>query len=210
VQNHDQVGNRAAGERLAALVEPPALRLAAAILLLSPYVPLLFMGEEHGETAPFLYFVSHGDPELIAAVREGRRRGFAAFGWQGEVPDPQAEATFEASRPRWDRAEEGSGAALRALYRALLRSAARSRCSGPALTWWQARRPAECGAATDRGRRLRRSSTRVRPRTVPVAGPAELVLATDSPAYGGAGGARVAAGEVTLPGRSALVLRVPR
>ena len=83
VQNHDQTGNRAGGERLAALVSPGAVRLAAAILLLSPYVPLLFMGEEHGETNPFLYFVSHGDPALVEAVREGRRREFAAFAWIG-------------------------------------------------------------------------------------------------------------------------------
>ena len=121
LQNHDQTGNRARGERLAALVPAGALRVAAALLLLSPYVPLLFMGEEHGEANPFLYFVSHGDPALVEAVREGRRREFEKFAWGGEVPDPQAEATFEASRPRWERAETGDGVGLRALYRDLLR-----------------------------------------------------------------------------------------
>ena len=121
VQNHDQVGNRAGGERLAALVEPAGVRLAAAILLLAPYVPLLFMGEEYAECNPFLYFVSHGDPALIEAVREGRRREFAAFGWRGEVPDPQSEATFAASRPHWERAGQGEHAAVLALYRDLLR-----------------------------------------------------------------------------------------
>ncbi|MDQ3702362.1 MAG: malto-oligosyltrehalose trehalohydrolase, partial [Chloroflexota bacterium] len=119
IQNHDQTGNRARGERLAALVPPEALRLAAAILLLSPYVPLLFMGEEYGETNPFLYFVSHGDPALAEAVRQGRRREFETFA--GDVPDPQAEATFEASRPGWERAEAPAGVRLRALYRDLLR-----------------------------------------------------------------------------------------
>ncbi len=93
-QNHDQVGNRAAGERLSSLIDFEALKLAAGITLLSPFVPLLFMGEEYGETAPFQYFTSHGDPELVEAVRRGRREEFAAFGWEKPVPDPQDEQTF--------------------------------------------------------------------------------------------------------------------
>jgi maltooligosyltrehalose trehalohydrolase len=96
-QNHDQVGNRAAGERLSSLVNFEALKLAAGITLLSPFVPMLFMGEEYGETAPFQYFTSHGDPELVEAVRRGRREEFAAFGWEGRVPDPQDEQTFSRS-----------------------------------------------------------------------------------------------------------------
>lgn len=97
-QNHDQVGNRAQGERLASLVPFEALKVAAAAVLLSPNLPLLFMGEEYGETAPFLYFTEHGDPDLVEAVRRGRREEFAAFRWAGEVPDPQDPATFERSR----------------------------------------------------------------------------------------------------------------
>ncbi len=97
-QNHDQTGNRRLGDRLPNLVSFEALKLAAGAVLLSPYLPLLFMGEEYGETAPFLYFVSHSDGNLIAAVREGRRREFAAFGWAGDVPDPQSERTFQESR----------------------------------------------------------------------------------------------------------------
>ena len=96
-QNHDQVGNRAAGERLTGLVNFEALKLAAGITLLSPFVPMLFMGEEYGETAPFQYFTSHGDPALVEAVRRGRREEFAAFGWEGRVPDPQDEQTFSRS-----------------------------------------------------------------------------------------------------------------
>jgi maltooligosyltrehalose trehalohydrolase len=98
IQNHDQVGNRAQGERLGALVGLAAQRLATAALLLAPYVPLLFMGQEYGETNPFLYFVSHANPALAAAVREGRRRELVRFGWSGEAPDPQAEETFVRSR----------------------------------------------------------------------------------------------------------------
>ena len=129
IQNHDQIGNRAGGERLSVLTSPAGLRLGAAVLLMSPYVPLLFMGEEYGEINPFLYFVSHGDPELVNAVREGRRREFAAFGWRGELPDPQAEASFERSRLNWDRAAEPEHAKLRQLYTDLLRL----RRSEPAL-----------------------------------------------------------------------------
>ena len=93
-QNHDQVGNRAQSERLSALVSFEALKLAAAVVLFSPFIPLLFMGEEYGETAPFYYFINHSDADLVEAVRRGRREEFVAFRWQGEPPDPHAEATF--------------------------------------------------------------------------------------------------------------------
>jgi len=93
-QNHDQVGNRMNGERLSQLVTFEALKLAAGVVLLSPFIPLLFMGEEYGETAPFPYFVSHSEPELVEAVLKGRQEEFAKFQWQGELPDPQDEATF--------------------------------------------------------------------------------------------------------------------
>src|SRR5690348_3348882 len=94
-QNHDQVGNRLLGERLSQLVSFEALKLAAAAVLLSPFTPLLFMGEEYGESAPFRYFVSHSDPDLIEAVRKGRQEEFAAFDWAGQIPDPQSSQTFQ-------------------------------------------------------------------------------------------------------------------
>lgn len=97
-QNHDQIGNRACGERLSTLVNFEAQKLAAGMTLLSPFVPLLFMGEEYGEPSPFLYFTSHGDKDLIEAVRRGRREEFSEFGWSNEVPDPQDETTFAKSR----------------------------------------------------------------------------------------------------------------
>jgi maltooligosyltrehalose trehalohydrolase len=93
-QNHDQIGNRAQGDRLTQLVDFESLKLAAGVTLLSPFVPLLFMGEEYGETRPFQYFTSHGDAALIEAVRKGRRDEFVAFGWQRDLPDPQDAATF--------------------------------------------------------------------------------------------------------------------
>jgi maltooligosyltrehalose trehalohydrolase len=97
-QNHDQVGNRAGGERLSTLVPREALKVAAAVCLLAPNLPLLFMGEEYGETAPFQYFTDHGDSALVEAVWKGRRAEFASFAWEGEVPDPQDPATFQRSQ----------------------------------------------------------------------------------------------------------------
>ncbi|MBD3161050.1 MAG: malto-oligosyltrehalose trehalohydrolase [Candidatus Eisenbacteria bacterium] len=129
-QNHDQVGNRALGDRLVTLVSPALARVASGLVALSPSVPLLFMGEEYGETAPFQYFVSHGDPDLVEAVRAGRSREFASFGWRGTLPDPQAEETFRGSRLSWDLQHEGAHARTWAYHRALLRLRART----PALT----------------------------------------------------------------------------
>lgn len=100
-QNHDQIGNRMNGERLAALVPPEKLRLAAACVVLAPFIPMLFMGEEYGETAPFQYFTSHSDRDLIEAVRRGRREEFKSFAWIGEAPDPHDEATFHRSKLKW-------------------------------------------------------------------------------------------------------------
>jgi maltooligosyltrehalose trehalohydrolase len=120
-QNHDQVGNRMLGERLTALTSFAGLKLAATAVLLSPYLPLLFMGEEYGETAPFQYFIHHGEPGLVEAVRNGRREEFAAFAWMGEPPDPQAPATFERSRLDWSLRGRGDHRVLLDWYRELIR-----------------------------------------------------------------------------------------
>ena len=120
-QNHDQVGNRMLGERLSQLVSFDALKLAAAAVILSPFIPLIFMGEEYGEEAPFQYFISHGDQELIAAVRNGRRRDFAAFGWPGEPPDPQDEKTFLRAQLNHQLKHSGKFRTLWEFYRELLR-----------------------------------------------------------------------------------------
>jgi len=101
-QNHDQVGNRARGERLDALAPRGACKLAAPLLMLAPETPLLFMGQEYGETAPFQFFTDYGDPALQQAVREGRRKEFEHFvAFGGEVPDPQDEETFRRSKLTW-------------------------------------------------------------------------------------------------------------
>ena len=121
VQNHDQVGNRAAGDRMSALMDEGSLQAAAALLLTAPFTPMLFQGEEWAASSPFQYFTDHADPELGAAVREGRRREFAAFGWLPEaVPDPQDRATFDRSKLVWDELDEPYHRRVLDWYRALI------------------------------------------------------------------------------------------
>jgi len=120
-QNHDQIGNRAAGERTSALLSQGRLRVAAALLLTSPFVPMLFQGEEWGAATPFQYFTDHEDPELGRAVSEGRRDEFSAFGWDpDDVPDPQHPATFERSRLDWAEPGKDHHAGLLAWHRRLI------------------------------------------------------------------------------------------
>ena len=119
-QNHDQIGNRMFGDRLSSVVSFEALKLAAGAVLLSPSVPLLFMGEEYGEDAPFLYFVSHSDHDLVDAVRKGRAAEFTSFKWKGDPPDPQSEATFERAKLAWEKRTEGHRAVLLAFYTHLI------------------------------------------------------------------------------------------
>lgn len=120
-QNHDQTGNRAAGDRLPQLVSFEQLKLAAAAVLLSPFVPLLFMGEEYGEPAPFLYFVSHGDPALVESVCDGRKHYLAKFQWRGDMSDPQDENTFSRSKLNWDLRTANRHRLLWNFYQQLLR-----------------------------------------------------------------------------------------
>jgi len=119
IQNHDQVGNRLLGNRITTQVSFECLKLIAATVLLSPHVPLLFMGEEYGEKNPFQFFTEFSDPALIEAVRKGRQREFACFAGDSELPDPQSEETFFRSHLSWDH-HQGQGAVLFAFYRHLL------------------------------------------------------------------------------------------
>ncbi|HLK46184.1 MAG TPA: malto-oligosyltrehalose trehalohydrolase, partial [Acidimicrobiales bacterium] len=120
-QNHDQVGNRARGERLAHLTTPGRVKVAAALLLTSAFTPMLFQGEEWAASSPFQYFTDHDDPETARAVTEGRRREFEQFEWgPDEVPDPQDPRTFERSRLRWDELGRADHAEVLEWYRTLL------------------------------------------------------------------------------------------
>jgi maltooligosyltrehalose trehalohydrolase len=120
IQNHDQVGNRMLGERLTQLVSFEKLKLAAGMVILSPYIPLIFMGQEYGEPAPFQYFVNHSDPALIEAVRQGRQQEFAVFHRNGTVPNPQDRNTYLCTKLNHNLKEKGQHRLLWELYRELL------------------------------------------------------------------------------------------
>jgi len=122
IQNHDQIGNRAVGERLHESVGIERAKIAAAIVLLSPFVPMIFQGEEWAASSPFQYFADHEDPELARAVSEGRRKEFEAFGWTPEsIPDPEKPETYFRSKLNWGEISEGKHAQMQAWYRELIR-----------------------------------------------------------------------------------------
>ncbi len=121
IQNHDQIGNRMFGERLSSLVSYDEQKLAALALLFAPYPPVLFMGQEYGETSPFLYFIDHLDPGLVRAVREGRKEEFRAFSWMGEPPDPKSPDTCRSSTLKWNSLQEEKHKKMHELYSSLLR-----------------------------------------------------------------------------------------
>jgi maltooligosyltrehalose trehalohydrolase len=121
IQNHDQVGNRAQGDRLQQIVGMDAAKVAAGLVLTAPFVPLLFQGEEFAASTPFLYFADHDDPAMAKAVSEGRKREFAAFGFEAqEIPDPEALETFERSRLNWAEVGDGPHREMLDWYRTLI------------------------------------------------------------------------------------------
>jgi maltooligosyltrehalose trehalohydrolase len=122
LQTHDQVGNRAIGDRITSIVGTDLAKVGAALVLTSPFIPMLFQGEEWGASTPFLYFTDHPDPDLGRAVSEGRRREFAAFGWNPqEIPDPQDPSTFESSKLTWDEIATEPHNEMLEWYRALIK-----------------------------------------------------------------------------------------
>jgi maltooligosyltrehalose trehalohydrolase len=121
LQNHDQIGNRATGDRLSASLSPGLLKVGATLLFTAPFTPMLFMGEEWAASNPWQFFTSHPEPELAAAVRNGRRREFASHGWaESEVPDPQDPATFERSKLDWSELTKPGHAEILDLYKRLI------------------------------------------------------------------------------------------
>ncbi|CAN5564182.1 malto-oligosyltrehalose trehalohydrolase [soil metagenome] len=120
-QNHDQIGNRARGDRLSTMIPFEMQKAVVGLVILSPYLPLFFQGEEYGETRPFPYFVDHGDPDLIEAVREGRAREFRSFDWEGEILDPASPDTFQLARLNRDALDDPAHRAIYDVHRTLLR-----------------------------------------------------------------------------------------
>jgi maltooligosyltrehalose trehalohydrolase len=122
IQNHDQVGNRAVGDRMRQIAGFPRAKIAAAFVLMGPFIPMLFQGEEWAASSPFQYFADHDDKEMARLVSEGRRREFAAFGWAPDsVPDPEKRETFERSKLNWDEVNLGEHAEMLDWYRQLIR-----------------------------------------------------------------------------------------
>ncbi|MEV8513575.1 malto-oligosyltrehalose trehalohydrolase [Dactylosporangium sp. NPDC051484] len=195
LQNHDQVGNRAIGDRLTATLSPGLLRVGATLLLTSPFTPMLFMGEEFAARTPWQFFTSHPEPALAAAVGRGRREEFAAHGWPpGDVPDPQDPQTYVRSHLDWAAMDTD----MLALYRRLI--ALRKRLPGlsdPRLS--------RVHVAHDdgvlrirRGERIVVANLTPDPRTVPLQAE-RLLFATDESAL-------LQAGLLTLPGESAAIV----
>jgi maltooligosyltrehalose trehalohydrolase len=121
IQNHDQVGNRAVGDRLHEAVGLDRAKIAAAMIFFSPFIPMIFQGEEWAASSPFQYFANHDDPEMARLVAEGRRNEFAAFGWSPEqIPDPGSLETFEHSKLNWNEINQREHADMLAWYRALI------------------------------------------------------------------------------------------
>ncbi|MBN2357989.1 MAG: malto-oligosyltrehalose trehalohydrolase [Deltaproteobacteria bacterium] len=204
-QNHDQIGNRARGERLGQLTDPESAMVAAAVVLTSQYVPLLFQGEEWAASSPFLYFTDHREQELADAVRDGRRREFAAFGWRPEeIPDPQAADTFHRSRLIWDELGRQPHARVLAWYRSLLglrRSERELQAGAPGqaeVSFDEQRR----WLLSRRGRFAMACTLGPEQAAIPLPPPpAELLLDSSSRA-------RIEDRTLHLPGRTAVVLRL--
>jgi maltooligosyltrehalose trehalohydrolase len=129
IQNHDQVGNRATGDRIHEVVGRSRAKIAAALVLTSPFVPMLFQGEEWAASSPFQYFANHEDPEMARAVSEGRKLEFEAFGWKPEsIPDPEKRETFVRSKLNWNEVSQGEHAEMLAWHRNLIRLRRHSAC----------------------------------------------------------------------------------
>jgi maltooligosyltrehalose trehalohydrolase len=121
IQNHDQVGNRATGDRVEQVAGMERAKIAAALVLTAPFIPMLFQGEEFAASTPFLYFADHEDPEMARAVSAGRKREFAAFGFnESEIPDPEARETFDRSRLNWAELHEARHEEILDWYRRLI------------------------------------------------------------------------------------------
>jgi maltooligosyltrehalose trehalohydrolase len=204
VQNHDQVGNRATGDRISDFGGLDVAKIAVAIVLLGPFVPMLFQGEEWAATSPFLYFADHEDPELARQVSEGRRREFAAFGWDpASIPDPEKAETFQRSKLNWDELSATPHAEMLTWYRHLiaLRSSTPSLNDGEPGNTVVSFSEEERWLTMKRGAILVAFNVSTTSLSLPVPSSSDLLLASHH-------GVRVEAGNIALPSDSVAILRV--
>ena len=202
-QDHDQIGNRAIGDRLTATLSPADLAIAAVLVLTGPFTPMLFMGEEWAASTPWAFFTSHPDEQLGEATRQGRLEEFARMGWDKSlVPDPQAESTFLDSKLNWDEAQVGDHAEMLQLYRDLIAL----RRSRPELTDPRFARNVTDHDDDDRWLLVDRSGLRIvvnfsdELRTITLQEPAGSLLLATQP------GAEVSSEQLSLPPHTAVVI----
>ncbi|WP_329103612.1 malto-oligosyltrehalose trehalohydrolase [Micromonospora sp. NBC_01699] len=203
LQNHDQIGNRATGDRLSASLSPGLQRVGATLLLTAPFTPMLFMGEEWAASTPWQFFTSHPEPELAAAVATGRRREFAAHGWSdGEVPDPQDPQTFARSRLDWAELDKPEHREMLDFYRRLI-ALRRSRpdLSDPRLDRIDVRY-GDRFVVVRRGRCVIAANLAGKPQRIDLASVVRTVLLATGP------GAIVTRNGVELPAESAVIVAV--
>jgi maltooligosyltrehalose trehalohydrolase len=203
LQDHDQVGNRAVGDRIADLIPDGLLRVGAGLVLTAPFTPMLFMGEEWGADTPWQYFTDHEEEWLARAVADGRRGEFAAHGWAGaDVPDPQDPQTFARSKLDWSQPAREPHAGLLAWYRELVAlRRARPELTDPRLDRVRVRYDEDARwLVMARGRLLVVASLGDVPLRVPLPEPPTAVLAASRP------GVRLADAAVTMPGAALVVL----
>ena len=200
-QNHDQVGNRAKGDRFSHIVSLGRAKIAAALVMTAPFVPMIFQGEEWAASSPFLFFTNH-DPELGKLVSEGRRKEFARFGWgPNEIPDPQAMESYERSKLKWEERNSGAHAEMRDWYRKLI---AFRRSTPNLLDGDLSRVHVRCSESGQwlvmvRGRCTVAFSLAKEPTTVDICGNSRLVLQS-------APGVRLDGGRLTLAPDSVAIL----
>ena len=205
IQNHDQIGNRAVGDRVAQSAGAERAKIAAAVVLLGPFIPMLFQGEEWAAGSPFLYFADHRDRELARQVSEGRKREFLAFGWDpSTIPDPENQATFERSKLNWNELSGPAHAEMLDWYRQLiqLRRTTPSLNSGEPGNTKVAYSEEQRWLRVTRGRTVIASSLASSAVSVPLEHEASLVLSSQPSVI-------VESGGITLPPDSIAVLQIP-
>jgi maltooligosyltrehalose trehalohydrolase len=206
IQNHDQIGNRATGDRIGEVVGRSRAKIAAALVLTSPFIPMLFQGEEWAATSPFQYFANHEDPEMARAVSEGRKHEFEAFGWKPEsIPDPENRETFVRSKLNWSEVSQGEHAEMLAWHRNLIRVRRATACLNDGepgrtrVTYNQQ----EQWLRMDRGSIAVICNLSQSERALPLSAPSQLILASNS-------AVTVNEAAVILPSDTVAILRTKR